>query len=74
MADIPAGGRLAAAKALDAYQALGGPADAPLERLSWERCRLRSALARAGTVGVGSLFDVAPGRDARVRLSQTFGA
>lgn len=74
VADIPSGGWLSAAEALDAYGALGGPADAPLERLSWERCRLRSMLARAGGVGVGGLFDVAPGRDARVRLSGTFGA
>lgn len=74
VADIPSGGWLSAAEALDAYQMLGGPADAPLERLSWERCRLRSMLARAGGVGVGGLFDVAPGRDARVRLSGTFGA
>jgi hypothetical protein len=60
-ADIPAGGWLAAAGALDAYVALGGPADAPIERLSWERCRLRSVLARAGAVGVAGLFEVAPG-------------
>ena len=74
VADIPAGGWLAAAEALDAYVALGGPPDAPIERLSWERCRLRAMLTRAGGVGVGALFDVAPGRDARVRLSGTFGA
>ena len=74
VADIPAGGWLSAAEALDAYVELGGPADAPIERLSWERCRLRAMLTRAGGVGVGALFDVAPGRDARVRLSGTFGA
>jgi hypothetical protein len=43
-----------------------------MERISWERCRLRSVLARGGAVGVGSLFEVAPGRDARVRLAHAF--
>jgi hypothetical protein len=70
--DIPAGGWLSATEAHAAYQALGGSPDATLERLSWERCRLRSILSRAGVAGVGALFEVAPGRDARVRVSQTF--
>jgi hypothetical protein len=71
-ADVPRGGWLSAQEAHAAYVALGGAADAPLERLSWERCRLRSVLARAGAAGVGTLFEVAPGRDARVRASRTF--
>lgn len=70
--DVPVGGWLSAAEAHAAYVALGGPKDAPLERLSWERCRLRSVLARAGAAGVDALFEVAPGRDARVRASRTF--
>ncbi len=71
-ADVPVGGWLSAQEALAAYVALGGPSEAPLERLSWERCRLRSVLARAGAAAVGALFEVAPGRDARVRVSRTF--
>jgi hypothetical protein len=69
-----AGGWLRAEDAHAAWVALGGNPAAPLERISWERCRLRSVLARDGAVGVGSLFEVAPGRDARVRVSGTFGS
>ncbi len=70
--DVPRGGWLSAAEAHAGWVARGGNPEAPLERISWERCRLRSVLARGGAVGVGSLFEVAPGRDARVRLAHAF--
>ncbi len=70
--DVPRGGWLSAVEAHAAWVALGGDASAPLTRLSWERCRLRSVLSRGGAAGVGSLFEVAPGREARVRAGQTF--
>lgn len=53
------GGWLSAADAHAAWVALGGSPGAPLDRISWERCRLRSVLSRDGAVGVGSLFEVA---------------
>ena len=69
--DVPRGGWLSAQDALAGYVALGGAEDTALARMSWERCRLRSLLSQAGVANVSALFEVAPGRDARVRLGFT---
>ncbi len=66
--DVPRGGWLSAHDAFAGYVERGGAPDTPVERLSWERCRLRSLLSRAGAANVSALFEVAPGREARVRL------
>lgn len=50
-------GWLASTEAHAAWVALGGNPDSVVERLSWERGKLRSALTRAGAMGLDGLFE-----------------
>lgn len=51
------GGWLTAADAWAGWVALGGAADSPIERLAFERAKLRTQLARAGAGSVDALFE-----------------
>jgi hypothetical protein len=57
-ANMPTGGWLSPAEALVGWAAHGGPAAAPLERVAWQRAKLRAQLARAGVAQVDALFEV----------------
>lgn len=50
-------GWIASAEAHAEWVALGGNPDSVVERLSWERGKLRTALTRAGAIGLDALFD-----------------
>jgi hypothetical protein len=50
-------GWIASAEAHAEWVALGGNPDSVVERLSWERGKLRTALTRAGALGLEALFE-----------------
>ena len=69
--DAPEGGWLRPDEAWEAWRALGAPTDAPLERLGWERTRLRTNLAHLGVAGLEQLFETQrEGLTWRLRLSE----
>ncbi len=68
-ADLPRGGWFTPAEAWDAWVVRGGNPDSPVARLSWERAKLRQALARQGVSGLDSLFEVERDPQVRVRWS-----
>jgi len=53
----PDEGWLPSAEAHAAWVTLGGNPDSVVERLSWERGKLRTALVRAGATGLEALFE-----------------
>jgi hypothetical protein len=57
-ANLPQGGWLSPAEALAGWAAHGGPAAGPVERVAWQRAKLRAQLARAGVANVDALFEV----------------
>ena len=62
------GGWLTREEAHQRWVELGGKEDTPLERIAWERGKLRTALARKGARHVAALFEVRrTGRQAEVR-------
>ncbi len=68
--DLPEGGWLSPAEALEAWRAHGGPADAHADRVGWERSKLRAQLSRAGATCVDALYEIRRDGDtvrARVR-------
>ena len=63
-------GWLSPQEAWEGWHARGAPADARMERVGWERTRLRSALSRAGVAGLDQLFEVdRAGMEWRLRLA-----
>jgi hypothetical protein len=54
---VPADGWLDLDGAYAAWRALGGPAESPRDRLTWERGKLRSQLADRGVAGAVQLFE-----------------
>jgi hypothetical protein len=67
--DLPAGGWLDPDEAWALWVALGGNEDSPRERLSWERGKLRSQLARMRVANVHALFELSrQGDTIRTRL------
>lgn len=68
-ADVPRGGWLTPAEAWDAWVVRGGNPASPVARLSWERAKLRQALARQGVSGLETLFQVERDPQVRVRWS-----
>jgi hypothetical protein len=70
-ADPARGGWLTPTEAWEAWVAMGAEASAPLERLGWERTRLRGALARARVGGLEALFETQrDGMEWRIRLGE----
>jgi hypothetical protein len=67
--DLPAGGWLTPDEAWAAWVALGGNPTSPTERLSWERGKLRTQLARMRVGNVHALFELSrQGDTIRTRL------
>jgi hypothetical protein len=50
-------GWVASTEAHAEWVALGGNPESVVERLSWERGKLRTALVRAGAIGLDGLFE-----------------
>ncbi len=69
--DDPRGGWLTPQQAWERWVALGAEPSWPLERLGWERTRMRSALGRAGVGGLELLFETErAGMAWRLRLGE----
>ena len=68
-ADGGGGGWIGASAAHDAWVRLGGRCSSPIDRLAWERGKLRTRLASQGMCGLESLFETRRGAGhAEVRL------
>jgi hypothetical protein len=64
-------GWLTPQEAWERWLAMGAPATWPLERVGWERTRLRAALARARVGGLAALFETQrDGMEWRLRLGE----
>ncbi len=67
--NLPPGGWMTPGEAWEAWVALGGNPASTLDRLSWERGKLRSQLARLRVASVSALFQVSrEGDTIRTRL------